>query len=356
MTTDEARAPEHVASGPHVPPTRRTGHALRRALVASGVLVVVLTAVLAGGLFFLEDRYAGNIHRVNDVFSGLQNRPAPPSPTRTEAGQPVTWLVMGSDTRTHPSSGTTPSGRSDVIMIIRLSGDQQHVQVVSIPRDSWVTIPGHGVSKINAAYAWGGPSLLIQTVEQLTGVRIDHYAAIDFDGITRVTDELGGVDVMVGTASSYNGYSFHPGLNHLDGVEAQAYLRDRKDLPGGDFDREKRHQQYLRSMFQKLFSAGTFTNPATLDPVLRTVTSAVSVDSGLSNNDLLSMALAMRNTKPSGIAFFTAPVLGTGMEGAASVVYLDTTRDARMWEYLKTDSLGQNADEFKAQELGAVPR
>jgi LCP family protein required for cell wall assembly len=240
-------------------------------------------------------------------------------------------------------------------MLVRFSGDRKHAQAISIPRDSWVDIPGHGMNKINASYAFGGPSLLIQTVEQLTNVRVDHFVAIDFDGITKVTDELGGVDVYVAETTKNGPYTFQQGLNHLNGEQALFYLRQRYGLPGGDFDREKRHQQYLRSMFTKLFSANTFTNPSRLDGAMRAVTSAVSVDSTLSNNELLSLAYSMRNVTPSDVQFFTAPVLGTGREGAASVVYLDTTADARMWRYLQTDSLSQNASEFKSQELGAVP-
>jgi LCP family protein required for cell wall assembly len=293
---------------------------------------------------------------VKDVFSGLTNRPAPPSPRFAEAAKPVTFLLMGSDTRGHPTAGSLPDGRSDVIMIVRFSGDRQHAQVISIPRDSWVNIPGHGMNKINASYAFGGPTLLIETVEQLTGVRIDHYAAIDFDGIVKVTDDLGGVDVMVAETTKNGPYTFHKGLDHLDGDQAEWYLRQRYGLPGGDFDRERRHQQYLKAVFGKLFSAQTFTNPSRLDAALRAVTGAVTIDDSLSNSDLVSLGLSMRNVTPGDIDYFTAPVLGTGREGAASVVYLDQARDDRMWQYLRTDSLGENAGEFSANQLPAVPR
>jgi LCP family protein required for cell wall assembly len=241
-------------------------------------------------------------------------------------------------------------------MLARFTGDRQHAQIVSIPRDSWVNIPGYGMNKINAAYAFGGPSLLIQTVEQLTGVRIDHYAAIDFGGLIQVTDDLGGVDVVVAETTSWGPYTFHAGLNHLDGDQARWYVGQRYGLPGGDFDREKRQQQYLKAMFGKLFSAGTFTNPARLDPALRAVTSAVAVDSSLSNSDLLGLAVSLRDLRPADIQFFTAPVLGTGMEGDASVVYLDQATDDRMWRYLQSDSLGQNANEFGDEILPATPR
>ena len=360
MTTDQAAEPDLAASeAGHSGPARTAAlrtHALRRAVVGLGSLAVVLTLLLVGGFFFLEQRYAGNIDRISNVFSSLGNRPAPASPAQPEAAQPVTFLLMGSDTRGHPTSGNLPDGRSDAIMIVRFSGDRQHAQVISIPRDSWVDIPGHGMNKINASYAFGGPTLLIETVEQLTHVRIDHYAAIDFDGIIKVTDDLGGVDVMVAETTTNGPYTFHQGLNHLNGAQARWYLGQRYGLAGGDFDREKRDQQYLKAMFGKLFSARTFTDPGRLDAALRAVTGAVSIDDSLSNNELISLGLSMRNVTPKDINYFTAPVLGTGREGAASVVYLDAVAGARMWHYLQTDSLGQNADEFGSEQLPSTPR
>jgi anionic cell wall polymer biosynthesis LytR-Cps2A-Psr (LCP) family protein len=161
---------------------------------------------------------------------------------------------------------------------------------------------------------------------------------------------------MVAQTTSNGPYTFHKGLNHLDGDQARWYLGQRYGLAGGDFDREKRDQQYLKAMFGKLFSAQTFTNPSRLDNALRAVTGAVSIDDTLSNSDLVSLGLSMRNVKPGDIDYLTTPVLGTGMEGAASVVYLDQAKDDRMWQYLRTDSLGQNAGEFSANRLPAVPR
>jgi LCP family protein required for cell wall assembly len=331
--------------------------ALRRTLISLGVLGLVLALVIGGGLWFLTNRWGGNINRVSDVFAGLDQaaRPAPATPAQPASADPVTFLLVGSDTRGHPKSGEDPDGRSDAIMVARFSADREHAQLVSIPRDSWVDIPGHGKSKINASYSWGGPSLLIQTVEQLTHVRIDHYVAIDFDGIIKVTDDLGGVDVMVAQTTTNGPYTFPAGINHLDGAHARWYLGQRHGLPGGDFDRVKRQQQYLRAVFAKLFSANTFTDPAKLDKAMLAVTSAVSIDDGLSNGSLLSLAYSMRGVSPGNVDYLTAPVLGTGMEGAASVVYLDMVSGQRLWTYLQRDSLAANAAEFKNQALPAVP-
>jgi LCP family protein required for cell wall assembly len=331
--------------------------ALRRLLVSVGVLALVLALVAGGGLWFLTNRYAGNVHRVADVFAGLdeKTRPAAPSPVQQNLADPVTFLLVGSDTRGHTANGKDPDGRSDAIMIARFSGDRRHAQVISIPRDSWVDIPGHGMNKINAAYAFGGPSLLIQTVEQVTKVRIDHYMAIDFDGIIQVTDDLGGVDVVVAETTTNGHYTFPAGVNHLTGTDVRYYLGQRKNLPGGDFDRVKRQQQYLKAMFSKLFSSATFTDPGRLDAALLIVTNAVSIDDGIGNTELLKLAYDMRNVSPGGIDFLTAPILGTGREGAASVVYLDTVTGERMWSYLRTDSLSANTREFGKEQLPDVP-
>jgi len=331
---------------------------IRRVLISLGVLGLVLALVACGGLWFLTNRYAGNIDRVADVFEDLdeESRPAPATPEQAAAEDPVTFLLVGSDTRSELEPGETPDGRSDAIMLARFTADRQHAQLISIPRDSWVDIPGHGRNKINASYAFGGPTLLIQTVEQLTQVRIDHYVTIDFGGLIQVTDDLGGVDVVVAETTSNGPYTFPAGSNHLDGDQARWYLGQRYGLPGGDFDRVRRQQQYLQSMFGKLFSSDTFTDPGRLDAALLAVTSAVTIDDTLGNADLLALAYSLRDVRPESVDFFTAPVLGTGMEGPASVVYLDTVSCARMWTYLRSDSLAQNAAEFEGDSLPAVPR
>jgi LCP family protein required for cell wall assembly len=357
VRSDEATPPES-GSDPVVP-RRHRRRWLRRTIITIGAVGALLGLVVGAGGWYLSSRYAGNIDRVGNVFAGLEDgsRPAAATPTAgTAAGDPVTFLLVGSDTRAELAPGEVPDARSDAIMIARFSADRRHAQVVSIPRDSWVDVPGHGMSKVNAAYAYGGPTLLVRTVEQLTGVRIDHFAAIDFDGLIQVTDDLGGVDVTVPETTSWGPYTFTAGVNHLDGDQARWYVGQRHGLPGGDLDRVKRQQNYLRATFTKLFSQDVFTSPGALDATLQTLTSAVAVDDGLSSGDLLSLAYSMRALRPADVSFFTAPVLGTGQEGEASVVYLDHTADDRMWGYLRTDSLAQNAAEFSEEALPEVPR
>jgi anionic cell wall polymer biosynthesis LytR-Cps2A-Psr (LCP) family protein len=151
-------------------------------------------------------------------------------------------------------------------------------------------------------------------------------------------------------------YTFSAGVNHLDGAQARWYLGQRYGLPGGDFDRVRRQQQYLKAMFGQLFSADTFTDVGRLDGAMIAVTRSVGIDDGLSNVELAKLAYSMRRVTPDEVDFFTAPILGTGREGPASVVYLDTVTGERMWSYLRSDSLSQNAAEFADEALPAVPR
>jgi LCP family protein required for cell wall assembly len=331
---------------------------VRRFLVTVGILGLTLALILGCGVWFLTDRYTSEIVRIKDVFAAVdpETRPAPATPADAAPEEPVTFLLVGSDTRGHPAEGEDPDGRADAIMLARVSADRTGAQLVSIPRDSWVPIPGHGTSKINASYAWGGPALLIQTVEQLTQVRIDHYVAIDFEGIAEVTDHLGGVDVLVAETTQNGPYVFPAGNNHIVGEQARWYLGQRYGLPDGDFDRVRRQQQYLRAVFEQLVTTDTLRDPGKLDAALLSLTRAVSIDDTLDASDLLELVYSLRDMRPGDVEFFTAPVLGTGREGPASVVYLDNVAGDRMWSYLRSDSLGANAVEFSAEALPSVPR
>lgn len=340
----------------------RTRHRLRRGLilVVSAGLVVALLAL--GGLWYLTDRYAGNIARIPDVFGSLNEADRPPVPTQQPGGSgiPTTFLLVGSDVRapgqTTGEAATAQAGnqRSDVIMVVQLAADRKSAFAISIPRDSFVPVPGYGTTKINAAYAYGGASLLVQTVENLTKVRIDHFMAVDFEGFKAITDALGGVDVRIAAATSAHGSDFQAGLNHLDGEAALAYVRQRYQLPGGDFDRVQRHQNYLRAVMAKVSQEHLVTNPARLDNFLVALTDSVSVDDQLSNVDLLSMAVGLRSLKPSDVAFMTVPVTGTGTEGTASVVYLDKAKGEAMWNYVRQGTLDDHLSEF--DQLPATPR
>lgn len=344
------------------PPQRRSKPKVRRVLTVLLISGLTVALIAFGGVWYLTERYAGNITRIPDVFAGLDEatRPAPATPAPGEDEVPLTFLLAGSDSRAGASTtgdqaaAVAGSERSDVLMLLQVSADRQEAFAISFPRDSYVPVPGYGTTKINAAYSYGGPTLAIQTVEQLTNVRIDHFVALDFVGFVAITDALGGVDVRIAEETGAFGVRFEEGVNHLDGEEALAYVRQRYQLPNGDLDRVQRHQNFLRAVMATVLRDNLLTDPAKLDDFLLAVTSSVSVDEGLSDLDLVSLAVGLRNLDPDRVYFLTVPVAGLGMEGTESVVYLEQARSEQLWDYIAEGTLGDHVAQFN--NLPAVPR
>lgn len=239
-------------------------------------------------------------------------------------------------------------------MLVHLAGDGTTVLVTSIPRDSWVSIPGHGMAKINAAFSFGGPRLLVRTVEQLTGVRIDHYAAVDFAGFEAMTDAVGGVDVTIPRTvhDSASHKTWTKGRHHLDGTQALLYVRQRHGLPGGDLGRIRRQQNFLRALLTKAHSTGVLANPLRLDAFLTATTKAVTVDDTLDNGDLRSLAFRYRGLGAGDIAFLTAPVRGAGVRDGQDVLFLDRHKAAELFRAVRVDRVARYVDGARG---GTVP-
>jgi anionic cell wall polymer biosynthesis LytR-Cps2A-Psr (LCP) family protein len=292
----------------------------RRAWVL-GFLGVMVTSVLAVAVL-LTNHYDGNVERFGDPFAPLEaaDRPA----KAVTAAKSMTFLVLGSDSRISagdPAAWRAGAQRTDAIMLMHVPADRRQVQLVSIPRDSWVDIPGHGQNKINAAFSFGGPSLMVATVEQLTNVRIDHVAIADFTGFTALTDSLGGVQL---------------GRQAMDGRQALAYVRQRHGLPGGDLARVQRQQAWMKAVAGKLLGTTSLTNPIALNRRLNDVTSLLAVDDQLSGAKMRSLALSLRKLSGSDIRTMTAPVSGSGREGAQSVLYLAADQAEALWREMRT--------------------
>jgi anionic cell wall polymer biosynthesis LytR-Cps2A-Psr (LCP) family protein len=313
-------------AGEPAPPRRRRS-TLVKVFVGMAIAVVVIVAGTAGAAVYLANKL-DNVQRIDDVFTAL---PESERPGKAPAGaDAMNILLVGSDVRAEgqtTGSAGTPTGtaeRSDAIMLVHLPAERKDAYVVSLPRDLWVAIPGHADAKINAAYAYGGPTLLVRTIEKLTDVQIDHYAQVDFAGFESMTDAVGGVDVR--------------GAGHLDGKAALKYVRERKALAGGDFDRIKRQHAFLRALMAK--STGKSTGPGAFTDLLDAATRSVSVDDGMSPGDLRSLALSLRGLRGGDVHFRTAPHRGTGMVGDQSVVVLDPVADRKLWTALRNDAMG----------------
>ncbi|MHC1563410.1 LCP family protein [Actinomycetospora sp. C-140] len=329
-----------------------------RAFAYGIIALLVLVLLAAAGVVIVTQQLGSQVGRYPNVFANVD-----PSTRPADSGG-QTFLLMGTDTRSpDPTTGTDAapdavfgSQRSDVIMVATVAQDGQSASVVSIPRDSYVDIPGRGKNKINAAYAFGGPPLLIQTVEGLTRVHIDHFAVIDFAGFAQMTDAVGGIDVNVGQESERDGVVVPAGQQHLNGAQALVYVRERYNLPGGDLDRVRRQQAALRSFVSKALSSGTLSSPTSAYSLVDTVTQHVGVDDSLSNTGLAELAFNLRNLRNSNISFLTTPVTGTGMEGDQSVVYLDETAGRDLWFAVNNDQVPQWVAARPQEQLSNTPR
>ena len=348
-----------------VVPRRR--HPVRNAFIGLMVCVAMLAVTAAVGIFWIQHTLTSHIGRIDGVFTGLDESQRPPKPTTGPAAKAVNILLMGTDRRS--PVGTTGRAaaaplwvpgaqRTDTLMVLHIDGDRRGASVISIPRDSWVSVPGYGMDKINAAFSYAGPSLAVQTVEQLTGVRIDHLAVIDWEGFRQLTDAVGGVTVNVPTTvyDSARGITWTAGTHTLDGQQALDYVGQRYGLPGGDLDRVRRQQAFLRTLMEDNLHAEMRHEPRQVLAFLKTVTRNLSVDSGWSTRDMAQLALSLRNLRSADIRYLTVPVAGLGMEGAQSVVHLDHIRGWRMWSAVRDDRIEHWAEQHPWYETSTTVR
>ena len=172
-----------------------------------------------------------------------------PSAYATDFNKPFSILLMGIDSG---GLGRTEKGRSDVMMVATVNPDTQEIAVTSIPRDSYVEIPGRGMDKINHAYAFGGPELSLQTVQNWLGIELNDYAVVDMQGLVDMIDSVDGIDIVPPESFEIDGYQFEEGKSiHLDGDNALAYSRERYNS-GGDYARQERQRQIILSFIDKV--------------------------------------------------------------------------------------------------------
>jgi LCP family protein required for cell wall assembly len=336
----------------------RTGrHNVRKALIGLLVCCSLLAAVPAGAILYLEHRLSENITRIPGVFDGLEDRPSRPS---GPAGDALNVLVVGTDRRSDvPTTGSDARAaswvpgaqRSDALMILHIAADRRSAAIISIPRDTWVDVPGYGMHKINAAFSFAGPSLTIATVESLTDVRIDHLAVIDWSGFEALIDAVGGITVTVPATvtDSVRDITWAAGEHRLNGQQALDYVSQRHGLPLGDLDRIARQQVVLRTVMQDTLHQEMRKDPRMLYDFLDTVSQHLSLDSGWSTKELVALVVSMRSFETANLRYLTMPVAGFGTEGAESVVY-GARRQARgLWDAVIADEVEAWAERHQSQ-------
>ncbi|WP_283138513.1 LCP family protein [Rhizohabitans arisaemae] len=276
----------------------------RRMVVASGVLSSGVLLV-SGGLWALPNYAASTVTQVD---AGITEPEAPKGA--------LNILLMGVDRRDNLSRrvqqrlrlGRELGQRSDTMMVIHLSEDRTKATVVSIPRDSWVSIPGHGNGKINGAYQRGGAALAVKTVQQVTGLKINHYIEVNVLGFIDVVDSLGGIDVCTNVPidDAKHGIVLAPGTHRLDGVKALSFARTRATARS-DFDRIDRQQQVMSALLHQALSGGTLTNPVKLTGFINTTLKTLTVNKQLAG-DMLGLVDQLKSVSTDNVVFATVPI------------------------------------------------
>lgn len=314
------------------------------------IALVAVSAIGAIGLGGLSSQ----LNRTS-VFGGLKNRPH-------SASSAVNYLVVGSDTREGltkeqqralrvGSTKTAAGKRSDTMLLVHISKKRDKAVIVSIPRDTFALIPAHtnasgklvseSYSKINSSFNWGGAPLLIETLENMTKLRIDHYVEVNFAGFANMVDALGGIEVCskVAINDPKSHLVMDAGTHILNGIEALKYVRTR-DFDGmGDLGRMQRQQQFVSAVLRKATSAGVLLNPIKLVSFINSAMSAVSTDENLNKDDLITLAKQMKNLSASKVRTLTVPLkfYNYNSHGVTSAVLWDPVLAPELFQRLSND-------------------
>jgi LCP family protein required for cell wall assembly len=315
--------------------SRREKKRNRRILIAAIVLILVPVVAVGGYLAWLNHIVSSNVKQELLLPNATKPKDAGGNVVAQPADNGTNYLLIGNDAR----PGDTGS-RSDVMVLVHVPEDHGTVQLIHFPRDLWVPIPGHGEAKLNAAYAYGGSPLLVETMQNMLGVEIDHVAMVGFEGFKRMTDAVGGVDVNVEEPSKSNGFTFSKGTMHMNGDMALAFVRERKQLSQGDISRGKRQQAFIKAIMLKGLTKDVLLHPGRLADFVDAATSNLTVDQKLEVSDMRSEAFALRNLRGGDIRFITAPFTGFGWsKDGQSIDVTDWPKMKQLGEAIRTDAL-----------------
>ncbi|PRI11358.1 hypothetical protein B4915_09040 [Leucobacter massiliensis] len=301
---------------------------MRNTLIVLGSIVVLL-GIAAGVVWALLANSYNEVERVSIAQDPSLSRPDPVT-TAPGTRAPINILLLGSDSRETTDPDATAEElrgfRSDAILVAQVSADREHLTVMSIMRDNWVEIQGFGQAKINAAIAYGGLPLAVNTIENFIGARIDHVALIDFKSFKGLTDAVGGVtvhnEIAYTAQNGGGGYTFEQGDIILDGARALSFVRERYAFSDGDYQRVRNQQAYLKGLMRRLLSSDTLGNPGRLNATFQAVKPYLILDEGLDLQTAIGLGVEMRNLRSDDLAMFTSPTLGTGTSADGQSIVL----------------------------------
>lgn len=340
MPVGEPRRGGSSGSEPPTGPQGSGGGSAPRRRRRFPVVRVLLVLVLAWLVFLV----ATPLHAWSQVTK-VDTTPAGERPAQSKG---FNYLLVGSDSREgltaeqrkKYATGKAAGRRTDSIILVHVPSGGGKPALVSIPRDSYVPIPGHGSNKINAAFAFGGPNLLVQTVEQVTDLHIDGYVEIGFAGFASVVDSVGGVDICV--ARNMNdkkaGINLKKGCQTLDGGNALGYVRARYSDPEGDIGRAKRQREFLGAIMKKAATPSTVLVPTRWWGFTHAAARGLIVGEDTSMRDASRVLLAMRSvSKDEGLSL-VVPISSLNYQtSAGSSVKWDTERAKALFTTLRED-------------------
>jgi LCP family protein required for cell wall assembly len=302
------------------------------------VLLLVPVLAVGGYLVWLNQIVTNNVRQELLLPDGPGAGPTDSAGKAIDIpqGTGTNYLIIGND-----AGPDRVGARSDVMVLVHVPDDHRDVTLIHFPRDLYVSIPGHGKNKLNAAYAFGGGPLLVTTMQNLLGVRVDHVAMLGFEGFKKMTDAVGGVDVNVEEASvGDNNTVFRKGIQHMDGATALIFVRQRHTLSEGDISRGRRQLAFIKALMLKTLTKDVLTNPLKLKDFVDAATSNLTIDQKLDVGQMRSEAFAMRGLRGDDIHFITAPFTGFGMTAAgASIDIVDTVKMAQLGDAIRNDEL-----------------
>jgi polyisoprenyl-teichoic acid--peptidoglycan teichoic acid transferase len=272
----------------------------------------------------------------------------------TASGGDLTFLIVGSDSREGlddlTNFGSFGGARGDVVMLVRVDADTSKAQILSIPRDLYVDIPGHGQNRINAAYAFGGSSLMVETVKANFNVEVNHYVEVDFVGFQSLVDEMGGIEIAFPypARDQNSGLDVEAGTQTLDGRMALAYARSRhyQEYQGGswvsvdanDIGRTARQQEVIRAIIRKLKSPSSIAEAGN---IARALAEHMTIDSNLAEASVASLAWDYKGILTGDIEGATLPTTGKSVNGASVLVAKEPEAGAMLANFRAGNTLAE---------------
>jgi LCP family protein required for cell wall assembly len=320
-------------------PAKRRRRGLRITLLSLASVIVLIGAVAAGSFAYFN-HVVGSIPRIPVKFLAQVN----PSHGMTIL---LTDAQVGHTGLTAAQASGDASDKTGLIMLLHINAGNKAGGVVSIPPQTMVKVPGRGEMQIQYVVAVGGPSLLVETINRLSGVAINHYARINFSHVVSTVDAEGGVSVTLPKATDSFGYQFHAGVNHVDGIGAVDYARDPSLSETG---RVLRQQSLTRAILTKMGNKHLLINPLTTNRMLHALVGMLTVDSSFSNSQIESLATELGGLTGSAGTFVTVPTRVTH----GSVV-LKPAQSSDLWSAIGSGSIAAFAKKYPDTVTPAAP-